>query len=260
MFLIVQADVLPFHKTIEPSDLDLLLLVFTCAVIWGSIEDTGISCLELWTSITSVVILLSPDLLIIAETTRWLLKDIFKGSICTLSDRANLLVWCINQWLSSRVFDSWLHSFQIQRRMDTILVSGCLFKVLGWDKYFLKCVEVCLFVKVSVWNGMLLDHWDGVVSSHDCLHGGLPAFIKFRLTWVDLHIWHSAEVILCWFAKTVALVLSFGGPGEATVLERFFDCVLLEQFGEVGVQWQHSCPLVCHPVQLLLDARLGLHA
>ena len=33
VFLIVQADVLPFHKTIEPSDFDLLLLVFTCAVI-----------------------------------------------------------------------------------------------------------------------------------------------------------------------------------------------------------------------------------
>ena len=55
-------------------------------------------------------------------------------------------------------------------------------------------------------------------------------------------------------------MLSLGGPRQATVLERFLDSVLLEQFGEVGVQWQHSCPLVSHPVQLLLDARLGLHA
>ena len=112
---------------------------------------------------------------------------------------------------------------------------------------------------MSVGDGMLLDDWDGVVASHDCFHGGLPSIIDFRLALVNLHVWHSSEVVFGRFAKTVALVLSFGGPGNA-ILERLLDRVLFKQFCEVGVQRQHSRPLVSHPIKLLLDTRLGFNA
>ena len=69
-----------------------------------------------------------------------------------------------------------------------------LLKMPRRDQDLFKSIEVGLLVEVCIWNGMLFDDRDGVISSHDSLKCGLPPIILIRFP--HLHVGHASEVIL----------------------------------------------------------------